>query len=141
MKKFSCYILMASNYDAPSKMELALKCMNLCFPGIQWDTIRSTQAHDMKCNLHPFLNQVGYLSTTLPKEKLIQRFKKIEKQLGRNELDEKKERICIDIDLLSYNNDILKLSDWNFDYVQESIQNLKEKNISFNQTLKYSTTN
>jgi 2-amino-4-hydroxy-6-hydroxymethyldihydropteridine diphosphokinase len=118
---------MASNYDASLKMELAFQKMNATFPNIHWDIIRKTAPHDMKTNFAPFFNQVGCFVTSLPQKELIQHFKSIEKELGRKKEDVENEKICIDIDLLTYNSLILKPEDWKYDYVQEGIKELSQK--------------
>lgn len=69
--------------------------------------------------LFPFRNVLGRFETELPPEEIIARIKQVEIAVGRMPYDKKNGRITIDIDLIKYNEEILRPEDYERSYVQE----------------------
>lgn len=55
---------------------------------------------------------------------MIKILKEIERFAGRQPGDKEEEKVCLDIDLLLYDNRILKPEDWEREYVQQSLSSL-----------------
>ena len=47
--------------------------------------------------------------------------KDIEQRSGRRQEDKKEEKVCLDIDMLLYDNKIVKPEDWQRGYIQQSL--------------------
>ena len=71
-----------------------------------------------------FLNQVAIAFTSEEPDQLIAIFKQIEKKLGRAPEDKQKENILMDIDLLQWNDRVLKPYDLQRPYIQSALRAL-----------------
>ena len=58
------------------------------------------------------------------REIILQKLKAIEKRLGRMLEDKKKGIVKIDIDLLTYDGEVLKVNDWKREYVCQGVMEL-----------------
>lgn len=74
-----------------------------------------------------FLNQLALFHTELPLKQLILLLKDIENTLGRTKSKSEKGIVDIDIDVILYNNQKLKLEDWERTYVKDLLSNLRSK--------------
>lgn len=75
----------------------------------------------------PYLNQLFLLHTSLGAEELTARFKIMEKKLGRRPEDKQKGTVVIDIDLVWFNDQLLKPFEAKIPYVQEGVENFAQK--------------
>ncbi len=69
----------------------------------------------------PYLNVVALIETAHSYESTRLRFKDIETQLGR---DRSKEAVAIDIDIVVWNNEIVRTHDYNRPYFKRGLTNL-----------------
>lgn len=68
-----------------------------------------------------FLNIVGIGNTDQTYEQIRSALKQLEQEMGRNKEDKHKGIVTIDIDMLQWDNKILKQADMNFPFVKESL--------------------
>lgn len=71
-----------------------------------------------------YLNQLAIGHTSLEKEAVKTILKQIEKDMGRCPEDKEVGRIIIDIDLLQWNEELLKPEEMQREYVQSCLQSL-----------------
>ena len=69
-----------------------------------------------------YMNQLVSLKTTLSDNELTVRFKELEKALGRTPKDKLTGRVIIDIDLVYFNNQLLKPFEAALPYVVEGLK-------------------
>ena len=68
-----------------------------------------------------FSNQVVLFFSDKDEEVVRKTLKDIERRSGRRPEDKKEEKVCLDIDMLLYDNKILKPEDWQRGYIQQSL--------------------
>ena len=105
-------------------MEEARKALMNLFPNIRFGEEMTTEAIGDKF-LSPFSNQVAKIETSLTIEEIRSLLKKIEKDNGRLPEDKEQGIVKLDIDLLKFDDLILKPSDMEKDYVLEGISSLQ----------------
>lgn len=105
---------------------LAYRRLAVLFPGICFAKIQETQPMGLQ-NPALFFNQVGCFRTYMPQSKVIDALKSIEQEAGRNPEDKAIERICLDIDLLTYGERVLKPEDLTRDYIVEGLKELDKQ--------------
>ena len=120
-------LCIGSNEQPEQNVALARARLQQLLPGIRFATCRYTQPLH---TTHPalFLNQVAVFDTDRPAAELRALFKAIEHEAGRRPEHKEHGRVCLDIDLLCYNNDILKPADMELDYVKRGLDELSNKN-------------
>ena len=105
-------------------MEEARKALMKLFPNIRFSKEMTTEAIGDKF-LSPFSNQVAKLETSLTIEEIRNLLKKIEKDNRRLPEDKEQGIVKLDIDLLTFDDLILKPNDMEKDYVLEGISSLQ----------------
>ena len=68
-----------------------------------------------------FSNQVVMFFSDKDEEVVRKMLKDIEQRSGRRPEDKKEEKVCLDIDMLLYDNRIVKPEDWQRGYIQQSL--------------------
>ena len=124
MHQHSCLLCLGSNYNRRLHMEDARNALRKLFPTIRFSDEMTTEAIGDKF-LSPFSNQVAKLETTLSYEEIRSLLKQIEKDNGRLPEDKEQGIVKLDIDLLTFNDLILKPNDMEKDYVLEGISSLQ----------------
>lgn len=109
---------LGSNKDRERNMDLATELLQDIFPDIRFSERIETEPYGSLTGSALFLNQVAIADTPLTAEEIIRQFKEIEKQIGRQPEDKSLGAISIDIDLLVWNDIILKPDDWQREYIQ-----------------------
>ncbi len=71
-----------------------------------------------------FINQLAVVSTDKTKDEVSSLLKSLEIKMGRTPDDKKKGKVIIDIDLITWNNDILKPEEMNRNYIKNIISEL-----------------
>ena len=71
-----------------------------------------------------FSNQVIMFFSDKDEELVKRMLKDIELASGRLPEDKKEEKVCLDIDILLYDDKIIKPEDWEREYVQQSLSAL-----------------
>lgn len=119
----NCYIELGSNTKTDEYLLEARRYLERSFTSIRFATIYKTEAIDF---LFPctFYNQTVKLQTNLSKDAVQQVLKEIENVIGRNPDDKEKGIVKIDIDLLSYDEEILRPADWKREYVRRGVAEL-----------------
>lgn len=107
-------------------MRLAQRRLAELFPSICFAKERETQPLSLH-NRSLFSNQVACFYTDMDRDAVVRNLKKIEAEGGRRPEDKARERIHLDIDLLSYGDCILKPEDLKRDYVVEGLDELNEQ--------------
>lgn len=122
--KVLCRLCIGSNYHRKENMALAQRRLAEVFPLIRFAKERETKPVSLH-NRALFSNQVACFYTETDREAVAGILKRIEAEAGRKPEDKARERICLDIDLLSYGNCILKPEDLKRDYIVEGLSELK----------------
>lgn len=112
-----CLLCMGSNLDALLHLKNAEDTLQRLFPDIEWGEIVETVPEKME-NPQPFLNRAARFHTSLPMTEVRSILKQIEQTNGRTPDSKKEGRIPLDIDLLSYDQQVLKPVDWQKEYVR-----------------------
>lgn len=94
------------------------------FPSIQFTCDTKSKAYG-KIYKGLFMNTLGYFESDLHKNDLISHFKNIEKIMGRSPEDKAEGKVIIDIDLIKWDNEIVKPNDFERSYVQDLMQFVK----------------
>ena len=118
-------LCLGSNRDKEKNIELADQLLRDHFASIHFSEAVYTESVNMQ-NPSVFLNQVAIAFTPDCPEKIIDAFKQIERLLGRTPDDKLKESIPIDIDLLQWNDRLLKPLDLQRSYVQSALRTLSD---------------
>lgn len=119
-------IVLGSNEGAERNMDLACRKLEELFP-VQWSEAVYTQP--LRCAVRkPFLNRVGLSFTSWGIKELRECFKRIERELGRTAESKQIGIIPMDIDLIQWNDSLLKPDDWTRDYVQDGLRQLELAN-------------
>ena len=123
MNHHSCLLCSGSNLDRLAHMESARRALAEAFPGIRFGREMETEAIGSGF-LSPFSNQVAQLTTPLSAEEVRTILKSIEKENGRLPEDKAQGIVKLDIDLLKFDDAILKPQDLEKSYVLEGLAEL-----------------
>lgn len=124
MNMHTCLFCMGSNTSPHVYLEIARKELRTIFPDIIFGKEMETEPLYFKYNLSLFHNQVGKFDTNLTAEEVRALFKRIEQKAGRTKDDKAVEIVKLDIDLLMYDELVLKKEDMEKGYVKQLIQSL-----------------
>ena len=116
---------LGSNRDKERNIALADQLLRDHFVSIHFSEAVCTEPMDMR-DPSLFLNQVAIAFTSEEPDQIIDLFKQIEKKLGRRPEDKQKENILIDIDLLQWNDRVLKPHDLQRPYIQSALRSLSD---------------
>lgn len=119
-----CIICLGSNYQGTVHLKSAERELKELSGRIHWGNIVETMPEEVS-SAFTYLNRAALLQTSLDKETLIKEFKRIEHQHGRTSSSKQNGRIPLDIDLLIYDNEIIKPNDLNKNYVQQALKSLE----------------
>lgn len=128
-KRNRAILCVGSNLDKEKNMERAVERLRAHFISIRFAEPVYTESFDC---LVPttFLNQVAIVYSSESTEEIRSRLKEIERSLGRRPEDKALGRVPIDIDLLCWNDEILKPDDLRRDYVRVGIRSLLGEDFS-----------
>lgn len=138
MEKHTCLICMGSNTEKYRNLMQARKELKQMFPDILFGEEKETSPLFIS-NPSLFLNQLGCFTTVLCAEKIIESLKEIEKNAGRELQDKKEEIIKLDIDLLAYDDKILKSHEFSRKYMAEGIKELQALLLSDSRYVRYTS--
>lgn len=111
-------VSLGTNTDTCFNMKRATDYLYSCFPNIRFTTVIKSEP----CGANfkgPFLNALAYFESKLTKEEIVLRFKSIEKKMGRLPSHKAEGIVIIDIDLIQWDNEVLKPEDLERDYMSE----------------------
>ena len=120
----SCLICIGSNYNRKENLLLARRRLTSLFPSIRFTGEQETRPLFFR-NPALFSNQVARFYTDADAERVVKELKTIEKEAGREKEDKKREKVCLDIDLLVFDNRVLKPEDLKRDYILKGLEELK----------------
>ncbi len=119
-------ICLGSNWNQEQNIERAEKMLRAHFVFIRFAPAVYTDP--VNCVGHSkFLNQVVIVKSENSADQIIRMLKKMEISIGRTPEDKSKGRVPIDIDLLRWNDQVLKPEDFERPYVLDGIRWLQEK--------------
>lgn len=116
-------LCLGSNRDKEANMERATEILLARFPHIRLSVTVATEPVDSPTS-DLFLNRVALLYSELSANSIVDILKEIEMELGRKRTDKLTGSIPIDIDLIAYDDMIVKPNDMERDYVISGIESL-----------------
>ena len=110
MDEHHCLLCMGSNTNRYAQLSVAREALRATFPDIYFGEMMETEA--VGSGFHsPFSNQLAKFSTTLSPDSVHDLFKELERRCGRIPEDKAQGVVKLDIDLLVFDNKILKPED------------------------------
>lgn len=120
MDEHHCLLCMGSNTDRSAQLSVARKALCATFPDIHFGEMMETEA--IGSGFHsPFSNQLARFSTTLSPDSVHDIFKELERRSGRTPEDKSLGVVKLDIDLLVFDNRVLKPEDMEREYIRRGI--------------------
>ena len=123
MSTHTCLLCLGSNFNREAHMGAAREALTSAFPNIRLDIEMETEAIGSDF-LSPFSNQVASFETSLSAEEVRTILKQIERDHGRLPEDKSHGIVKIDIDLLMYDDCVLKPQDLKKDFVLKGLKSL-----------------
>ena len=124
MNQHTCLLCSGSNYDRQIHIKAARLALSELFPNIRFSEEMTTEAIG-DLFLSPFSNQVAIMETSLSMEEVRMILKRIEKENGRLPEDKAQGVVKLDIDLLMYDDMILKPQDMEKEFVKAGIASIQ----------------
>ena len=118
-----CLLCLGSNVDGIHHLKEAEQTLDRLFGPVRWGDIIETEPWGINLS-DSFFNRAACLYTSLSSEELISRFKQIERKSGRTAESKILGIVPLDIDLLVYDDYILKPEDLNKEYVKKALSTL-----------------
>lgn len=122
----SCILALGSNRDRNRNVGVAVSRLKECFERVYLAEPILTEPFGVPAT-EPFLNLVIVAYTIHSREEVIQTLKQIEKEMGRTPEDKISGSVPIDIDLLKWNDEVLKPEDMARDYVVAGVRSIIKK--------------
>ena len=120
MNEHHCLLCMGSNTNRFTQLSDARKVLSEAFPDIHFGELMETQA--IGSGFHsPFSNQLARFTTTLSSESVHNLFKELERHSGPLPGDKAQGIVKLDIDLLTFDNKVLKPEDMKREYIRRGI--------------------
>ena len=119
----SCLLCVGCNLDRTAHMTSARRDLENHFPGIRFGTEMETEAIGSGF-LSPVCNQGALLRTPLSAQEVRTLLKRIEQNHGRMPEDKAQGIVKLDIDLLKYDDVVLKPADLDKPYVLAGMEEL-----------------
>ena len=119
-----CIICIGSNYNRKENLFFARQKLTDLFPSIRFTSEQETQPLFFQSPAL-FSNQVAQFFSEAGEEKVRKELKAIEKSAGRRPEDKKEEKVCLDIDLLTFDDRVLKPEDLKREYIVKGLEELK----------------
>ena len=123
MNLHTCLLCLGSNIEPSSRLSAARSALLFHFPEIRFSNEMVTEAIGSGF-LSPFHNQVASFSTSLPAEEVRAILKNREQSQGRLPEDKVHGIVKLDIDLLMYDELVLKSKDMEREFVKEGMKSL-----------------
>ena len=123
MMMHTCLLCLGSNIEASTRLSAARSTLLSHFPHIRFSEEMVTEAIGSGF-LSPFHNQVASLETSLSAEQVRVILKNIEQGQGRLPEDKTQGIVKLDIDLLMYDDIVLKPKDMEKKFVMEGIKSV-----------------
>lgn len=114
----NCLLCIGSNHCPDVNIPKAVAALTALFPGIVWSPVIVSPALGAATPVPHYHNRVARFTTTLTPADLRTRFKEIETSCGRTPASKSTGLVPLDIDLLQYDDTVLKPEDMNTQYVK-----------------------
>ena len=123
MNLHTCLLCLGSNLDGATRLSAARQALLSHFPDIRFSQEMVTEAIGSGF-LSPFHNQVARFTTSLDAEEVRAILKGIEQAQGRLPEDKANGIVKLDIDLLVYDETVLKAKDLEREFVKIGLQEI-----------------
>lgn len=114
-----------TNTNACFNLKRAIDNLLSYFPNIKFTSITESDPCGEEY-YGMFLNVLAYFETTKGKEEIHSDFKSIEKIMGRQPTHKAEGIVIIDIDLIKWDNEVLKQDDFNRNYMHELLLQVQD---------------
>ena len=119
-------ICIGSNKDRSENIDQVIRTLQAHYPGARFSTPEMADAVDLPEGSKPFLNLVAMLPTLEEKEELIAFLKELEEDMGRDPDDDEEGIIPMDLDLIEWNEEVVKPLDLVRPYVVSGLEEIDE---------------
>jgi len=119
----TCIVCLGSNYNAKGSLASARIRLKELFPSICFATELQTEPLGLH-NPALFSNQLAQFITRENLSAVIRFLKEIEQEVGRRPEDKTEEKVLLDLDLLMYDDAVLKPDDMKRAYVVDGLRQL-----------------
>lgn len=119
-------ICIGSNKDRSENIDQVIRTLQAHYPGARFSTPEMADAVDLPEGSKPFLNLVAMLPTLEEKEELIAFLKELEEDMGRDPDDDEGGIIPMDLDLIEWNEEVVKPLDLVRPYVVSGLEEIDE---------------
>ena len=119
-------ISIGSNTNRTENIQKVTEILQANYPRSRFSTPEITDPIDLPEGAKAFLNLVAMVPTNLDKEEFVSQLKSIEEDLGRDDDDEEEGIIPIDLDLIKWNEDVLKPRDFIRPYMVSGLEEIDE---------------
>ncbi len=109
---------LGTNTHARFNLKCAMQLLELHFQNVRFTSVVKSNPYGTQYN-RPFLNTLAFFHTSLKQEELAFQLKNMEQKMGRKPEDKSNGKIIIDIDLIMWDNEIVKPEDFKRSYVRE----------------------
>ena len=116
-----CLICLGSNFEREIHLNNAGKSLQKLFPDIVLGKMIFTEAEG-DIPQPAYINQAAVFHTDLSAEKVVGLLKNLERENGRTRFSKDEGKVPLDIDLLTYDNNILKPSDLEKSFVRQAVR-------------------
>ena len=123
MNLHTCLLCLGSNLDGAIRLSAARSALRSHFPDIRFSKELVTEAIGSHF-LSPFHNQVASFSSPLETENIRLLLKSMEQAQGRLPEDKARGIVKLDIDLLIYDNQVLKPKDLEREFVKQGMKEI-----------------
>lgn len=124
MNRHYCLLCLGSNFQRQTCMKEARQALFRHFPNILFGEEMETEAIGQEF-FSPFSNQLACLDTEMEMEDVRLILKEIERANGRQEDDKAQGIVRLDIDILIFDQIIVKEKDLQRDYIRRGMEKLK----------------
>ena len=118
-------LCIGTNEDTETNLRLCHQLLNSSFGEISYSDTSVTTPYGAHYK-NDFLNQLAVIYTDQDKEEVHLQLKSIERQMGRHPQDKEKGIVKIDIDLVIWNEEVLKPADVSRKYIVDLLPSLEK---------------
>lgn len=126
MSPHTCLVCLGSNHCPAVNMNKAFKALTSLFHDIRWSPMIVSPAIGTDRPVPHYHNCVAVFTTTMSVPSIKSIFKDIERACGRTPASKSSGLVPLDIDLLQYDDTILKPEDMQAPYVRKAFEYLSE---------------
>lgn len=106
-----------SNVYSKTNIDKAKRMLSRSFPGTVFTPSVMSEPYN-ELYVFPFRNILAAFETELKPDEIVEKVKMIESAIGRSSKDKYLGKVLIDIDLIKYDEEVLRPEDYERDYVQ-----------------------